>query len=299
MQGIINPKLPNSFIALMALALSMIITSSCNNDQVNPPSRSAYSFFAAGHVYGKPGVDNDGFHPPFTDIIPYLNTKNDLELGFFTGDIVISDNEENWDQYLIAEEALSTKNYIAAGNHDYKNPELFQSYFGAPNFYFYSQDDLFICLELNTTGWNIQDELFTILNEALATLDNADQNVFLFVHQLVWFAEDTKYTQCYPNSFEGRQGPSNFRTEVLPLLEGIEQQVIIYAGDIGAFENGCAIMYDNFNNIQLIASGMGGGKNDNIVITTVDALGEISFELVALNGDDKTVLGNVEDYWVQ
>jgi len=272
---------------------------SCSEEECTKVIRTDYAFFTAGHVYGYPGVDNDGFHPPFTESIPFLNDYENLDLGLFTGDVVISDIKENWDQYLVAKADLDMETYIAAGNHDYKDIDLYKSYFGNPNYYFEYKSDLFIVLEVTTTGWDISDESLSILNEALSSINSPSQNIFLFVHQLIWFEPDSKYTQCYPNSLEGRRDITNFNSEIRPILESLNNQVVIYAGDIGAFENGCAVMYDQFSNIQLVASGMGGGQKDNVVITKIDSVGEITFDLIALNGEDKSAMGAVEDYWLE
>ena len=289
----------NLLSALTILILAVTLMTSCENEKCIKEVRSDYAFFAAGHAYSLPWVENDGFYVPFSENITYLNNYPNLNLGVFTGDVVFCDSEESWDEYLIAKESIDMDTYVVPGNHDYKNPELFESYFGNPNHFFNHGTDLFICLEVNTTGWNIRDHSLSILNEALESINHPTQNVFIFVHQLIWFEEDSKYSQCNPNSLEGREDISNFNSDILPILENIDNQVVIYAGDIGALRNDCSVMYDQFNNIQLVASGMGSGQNDNVVITKVDSVGRITFDLIALNGEDKSAMGNIVDYWVE
>ncbi len=66
----------------------------------------------------------------------------------------------------------------------------------------------------------------------------------------------------------------------------------MYAGDTGVYERG--IMYSKTQNITLIASGMGGRKEDNFVITRVANDGSVSFDLISLNGKTLDGLGKLE-----
>jgi hypothetical protein len=54
-------------------------------------------------------------------------------------------------------------------------------------------------------------------------------------------------------------------------------------------------MYDHFNNITLIGSGMGGEVSDNIIITDVYQ-DSVYHNLVAINGTDENTLGAIYDY---
>ena len=54
-------------------------------------------------------------------------------------------------------------------------------------------------------------------------------------------------------------------------------------------------MYDHFDNITLIASGMGSGTSDNIIITYVYP-NSVYYDLVAINGSDPNALGELYDY---
>jgi len=173
---------------------------------------------------------------------------------------------------------------------------LYNEYIGETQFNFNHKGDLFVILETTTTNWNVTSATIAALkNEIDSTLIPTDR-VFIFCHQLLWYEDGSKYDACPPNSTEGKVGTADFFTELLPMLNQLEQEVVIYAGDLGAFPNGCAVMYEELDNVTLIGSGMGGGISDNIVISNVFDTGRITFELVALNGDDKSKLGAVEDY---
>ena len=55
-------------------------------------------------------------------------------------------------------------------------------------------------------------------------------------------------------------------------------------------------MYYNYSNITLIASGMGGGEQDNIIITEVDIEGKLNFKLLGINGEQPVELAGLEEY---
>ncbi len=270
----------------------------CADDSIDVEEEPSieYSFFVAGHAYGKPGVDNVGVHPPLADIYPYLNELEDLELGVFTGDVVLKSTEENWTELEEQLALLDAETYIAPGNHDLGDINLYKNYNGATNFNFNRNGDLFVILETTTTNWKVTPEKISEIKATIdSTLTSMDK-VFIFCHQLLWYEPNTKYDGCPPNSLEGKVGESDFFKAFVPMLSQFDQQVFIYAGDLGAFENGCALMYEELDNVTLIASGMGGGLNDNIVLTHIYDTGDIRFEVIALNGEDKTKLGLLEDY---
>jgi hypothetical protein len=80
------------------------------------------------------------------------------------------------------------------------------------------------------------------------------------------------------------------------MFNNLENEVFMFAGDIGAAAWSDDFMYDKFDNITFIATGMGEGIGDNFVFVDIDETGKVSFELISLNGDDIHELGKLEDY---
>ena len=124
---------------------------------------------------------------------------------------------------------------------------------------------------------------------------NAD-NIFVFFHQVLWWEPDNIYRNIALNSHEGRADTINFWTEVEPLFSSLSNDVYLFAGDVGAFPTGDEYMYHNYDNITLIASGMGGEERDNFVITEVKFDKTVDYRLITLNGSDINGLGKLEDY---
>ena len=116
---------------------------------------------------------------------------------------------------------------------------------------------------------------------------------------MFWVERDNAFNHIVPNGWTEKSNHSNFWTDVIPLFKQFEKNIYFFAGDVGAFkgDNRTSIAYEQIENYHFIASGMGSGINENIVITNINKnTGEVTFELIALNGDDVNALGNLEDY---
>lgn len=279
----------------------IVLVSSCQKDVITDPlpkTIEPYTFFAAGHTYGSPGTDNAGFHPPFTAKFNLINKRN-IDLGFLLGDIVNVGSAKNWDEVDSVLNYLDNETYFAVGNHDMTDRPLFESRYGKTYFNFKHNEDLFIVLDPNIDQWNILGEQLNFLQDVLDKESNEARNVFVFFHQLIWIdRKNNKYSTVAPNSFEGRADTINFWTEVEPLFNALPNEVYMFAGDIGAAHWSDDAMYDHYDNITFIATGMGEGVGDNFVFIDVDETGKVSFELISLNEDDIHAMGNIEDYQV-
>jgi len=281
----------------------------CEDNSVDDTLDNSYSFFIAGHVYGKPGNDivRDGLHPPFKNKFSLINQNSNIEFGIFLGDIVWESNEENWnnvDKDLID---IGKPTFFAVGNHDIENREIFESRYGNTYYHFMHRGDLHIFLDPNLDNWNISNEQLEYLKETLNNNNNVD-NIFVSFHQMLWWSNDNIYQNVRLNSKEGRAELINFWSEIEPLFSSLENNVIMMAGDLGAGGWADSFMFHNYDNITFVASGMGGcGTNnclgnddgigdDNFVIINVDINKDVSYELIAINRNNTNELGDLTDY---
>jgi len=252
-----------------------------------------YSFFSAGHTYGSPMDHHYGLHYPFVDYIPTINAYPNMEYGFLTGDVVVSPTVEYWDSAQITISSLNMPIYIAAGNHDMSQEFLnrYDTYYSS----FIAHNDLFIILTPGLNAWNIEGDQLDFLTNTLD--DNYEQvnNVFIMLHELIWWSPDNEYSSVDINYVPHYPGSTNFDEVVKPLLLSYPNKITLFAGDLGCTNQVSPFMYDSYDNITLIASGMGGGVRDNIIITDVYP-DSVHYNLVAINGDDPNALGELTDF---
>ena len=302
---------------------SAILLSCSEQRNISPDSQSLhveYSFFVAGHIYGHPGSHRLGFHPPFKAKLPMINNIATMELGVLTGDIVRIPSNTAWDAIdedvtlLVKEELIPDTSlsqladidlipiekqlpiYFVVGNHDIQNRPLFHARYGASSYHFTHRNDLFIVLDPNLDGWNITGNQLETLKQTLAEKAASSNNIYVFFHQQLWYSTTNIFSKVKPNSLAGMSDSLNFWTEIEPLFHELPNQVVMFAGDAGAFTFQPSFMYYKYDNITFIASGMGNKKSDNLVILDVMNDKSIRYRLIALNGDDIDALGKLEDY---
>ena len=277
-------------IIIFALATITIIYS-CSS-----PKDTSYSFFIAGHTYGKPFIENDGFHPPFKSKFDYIQSRTEIEFGVLLGDIVWLPSEKDWDEVDRDIETLGLPIYIAAGNHEMKDADLFEKRYGETYYSFIHKNDLFIVLNPNLDYWNISGNQLNFLKKCVIDNSNNVDNIFVFTHQLLWWDENNKYSEICLNSVEDRDSSMNFWTEVEPIFHNLPNNVVFCAGDIGANKKASDFMYDTYDNITFVASGMGEGPGDNFIIINVDENKNVSFDLICLDEDKLDCFGKLEDW---
>ncbi|WP_136468220.1 metallophosphoesterase family protein [Flagellimonas onchidii] len=259
-----------------------------------------YSFFVAGHIYGAhgEGKNNIGVHPPFKDKLDLIRDNESIQFGVFTGDLVEDGKDENeWDELDMDISYIGKKIYFAPGNHDVGNSTkkaIYQRRYGKTYYSFIHKSDLFITLDPNMDKWNISGNQLKWLRELVASKSGEVDNIFVFFHQVLWWKNDNIFKNFELNSVSGRDEEINFWDDIYSLFENTNKPTFMFAGDTGDSDVG--YMYHKEGNIVLIASGMGGGKEDNFIIVNVNKDKSVDFDLIALNGSDLNGLGRLEDY---
>ena len=219
-----------------------------------------------------------------------------IQFGIFTGDIVISGTEKNWDEIDKDILDLNMDIYFSPGNHDLTNKTLYESRYGSTYYSFTYNSDLFIILDPNIDGWNISGDQLEFLENELSFHSPLVDNIFVFSHQLLWWDGNNFLANVEPNSTEGRNTNINFWSEIEPLFKDLPNNVHMFAGDLGANKKKESYMYHSYSNITFVASGMGAGKRDNIISIDVAKDKSISYNLISLNGSNIHKLGELEDY---
>ena len=277
---------------LFALLVVSIFTN-CQKSDTN-----TYSFFVAGHTYGSPlnAPSDYGLHPPFLKKFNWLNQLPDLQFGILTGDVVRRAEKKSWETVWSELDSLNTKIHIAPGNHDKPHKALYKEQVGASYYAFSHDRDLFLILDGNDDGWNISGDQLAFLKKELSR-SSEYRYIFLFVHQLIWWKENTTWARCHPNSFQGKSDTLNFHKTILPVLQKTDNQIFIFAGDAGAVPNSPAICYFKDGHISFISSGMGVQSRDNFLLVRIDGKGDLEIEPIGLKCPSSVnCLSKLEDY---
>lgn len=256
-----------------------------------------YSFFVAGHTYGKPGTTKIGIYDKFTAKFDLIEADKKMQFGVLTGDIVRRANTESWDAVDADLKSLKVPVYFSRGNHDGRLA-FFEKRYGKSYRYFKNEGDLHIILDSNLGNWNITGKQLEFLKRLLNNLKEV-RNVFIYVHHIIWWNETEFYTP-YINSRDRMSDTLTFWTDLFPLLSATKKPIFLFAGDVGAFDHKNpkyqSYSYVKRDNLTLITSGMGGGRKDNFLIADVYTNGNVKFRMIHLNGDDINGLGRLEDY---
>lgn len=260
---------------------------------------SLYSFFIAGHTSGQPGVNNIGLHPPFKEKFGYIQNRTEIKFGVFTGDIVSPcPTAQDWDEVDADIDSLGLPIFFAVGNHDMENRPLFESRYGDTYYYFIYQNDLFIVIDPYIDGWSISGPQLEFLENVVDSNYQSVDNIFVCFHPLLWWEPDNIYANIKPNSFAGMVSPINFWTDIEPLFHQLPNQVVFCAGDLGATSWSNDFMYDLYDNISFIGSGMGEGIGDNFIVINVDSNKTINYDLICLNDSILNCFGELTDYQI-
>lgn len=266
------------------LILSLIFTSwNCENDK-----DIKYSFFVAGHVYGKPKGGGYGVYDSFKNKFNLINTHNGMKFGVFTGDIVRSSNEKYWDTIDKDLKTLNVPVYFSRGNHD-GELGFFEKRYGKSFKSYITEGDLHIILDSNIGHWNIEGEQLEFLERTLKEQSSKVNNIFIYVHHIIWWDRGA----LRPNSKAGISEKLTFWEDMAPILNETNRAVFIFAGDVGAGAN-ASYSYEKKDNLTLITSGMGGGLKDNFIIVDILNDNSVLFHLIALNGEDINGLGKLD-----
>ena len=266
----------------------------CRKDSYAPvqiPPTYDYAFMVAGHTYGNPINYQYGLHPAFVNQFDFFNQYPGLKFGFFTGDVVPDTTIAYWNSAKFDINQLNFPIHIAAGNHD--RSQLFDSLF-TPYYKFTHQNDLFIIL--NTTNWNIIGDQKVFLESTINEFSPKVRNIFIFTHELIWWNKTNEFSNIKINYLPNFPGSTNYWSDIFPMLDTLNNNVYLFAGDLGATEVVTPYVYHKSNNITYLGSGMGNNSKDNVIVAEVDSSGGVHFKLLGLNNTVPYEIENIEEF---
>ncbi len=281
------------------LLISSLFLFSCGKEAdeldliVAPEFEVKYSFFAAGHTYGNPAVPSFGLYEPFMNAVPYINQNENIDFGALTGDIVIWSNIRRWDSVLFDLTKFIMPVKTIPGNHD--RDYDFYNYIDSLGYSsFLHKGDLFI--QLNPKQWTIKGDQLNFLRENIEQHKNNVNNIFIFVHELLWWSPKNSYNKITINYHGRYRDSTNYWTTVEPFLDSVRNDVYLIAGDVGGTDYSDPYMYHQDGNIHYVASGMGGAVADNFIIIDVLIDGSVRFNIMDIMSGEPINLGGFENY---
>ncbi|MDA3930909.1 MAG: metallophosphoesterase [Prolixibacteraceae bacterium] len=280
-------KLKIIFFILFALQIETIFSQNLE---------SHYSFAVAGHAYGSHSGSNIGLHQP---LINRLTTKRDSLIDFivFTGDIVNQSTNASWNQVESDLELIGLPSYFVMGNHDQNTIgySVFTEKHGGTYYSFKRENELFVVLNSTQEQRSISREQIIFLENELVKSDSSIHSIFIFFHEILWNSHE-KYKDVLSNSrsrFNNILNYSNYWTDIHSLLIENGKDIYIIAGDVAGNEDAIPAFYDQWDNVHLIASGMGEVEEENYLKVNINS-DSVSFELIPLR--DEIVLKELSYY---
>ena len=255
--------------------------------RLEPP----YSFFVAGHTYGSPFTFGYGLHPPFVDMIPWINEYPGMEMGFLTGDIAYYNTADYIDSAIVDMQKIAVLVRPTPGNHDVG--ATWYERFGELFYSFMYKEDLYIVLcPVCGFRWKIEGEQLDFLEHALREQGPQARRIFVMMHELIWWTPDQQFSDVVINHPAGWPGPNNYWEVVEPLFRSTGKETYLFAGDLGATNVCTPYHYHRSGKMHYIGSGMGGGARDNMIVVDVRR-GSVNLNLIALGQGDPHALGDL------
>ena len=259
------------------LLISIWITGKAQSD-------STYSFIVAGHAYGAHSGTNIGLHPP---LLEKLAAKADSTVMgiFLTGDIVNHSTMESWEQVANELEELNLQSFYVMGNHDENSigQDIFHKKHGSSYYSFTDSCGTFIILNSTESDRSISSVQMDFLSNVL--VNSESKRIFVFFHEIIWNSHE-KYSEVRSNSrsrYAQIKDHSNFWDEVFPFLKSYhDKEFYLFAGDVGGNQDAIAAFYDKWDNVTLLASGMGEVEDENYLQVNVKQ-DTVEFVLIPLN----------------
>lgn len=282
------------------ILISLIALVSCNQDieeeflEVKAAQFDIeYSFFAAGHVYGNPTDPTFGLYEPFRSSSKFINEYPNVDFGVLTGDVVIWTTQRRWDSVFVDLTRFKEEVYIIPGNHD-RDPLFYEIFDSIMYSSFIHKGDLMIMLD--PLEWTIKGDQLKFLRNTIENQKASVKNIFIFVHELLWWAPNNEFNGVSLNYAPHYRDSTNYWTDIEPFLDSVRNPVYLIAGDLGASENASPYMYHESGNITYVASGMGGGVQDNFLIIDVAFNGDVKFNIMDIQSGSPVNLGGFENY---
>jgi len=286
---------------LCILVIILMFTNTNANSIIPPKIKNTdkYTFIVAGHAYGSHFGTNVGLHPQFVNKLEYIKNSG-CDFMIFAGDF-IRGLTGKWEVVESELKQFEIQPYFVMGNSELYNNNSIEKFINKYGNSFYSFDiktERYIILNSQKSSRSITEDQIKFLKERVETLSDKNRNVFIFFHELLWNSNEI-YKDVKSNRrsrYHNIIDKSNYWQRIHPILEKTKKPIYVIAGDLGGKPDSQPAFYDKWNNVTLIATGMGEIKDENYLKVNIH-YGSINFELIPLN--NKIKLNEINYYSVE
>jgi hypothetical protein len=226
----------------------------------------------AGHAYGNPENYTKSLYPKFLEIMDSLTEHQPIDQLILTGDLVADTLPEIWDKVKTELEVLAVKDWkIARGNHDL-SAYLDQNIQKENHLALHHGNSLLLILNTSNNGWGIDKVQSEFVEKSVAELPDSINQILVFTHQLWWLKNAPSafdLDSIRPNSYALFDGEPDFWSTGFPALQQSKKQVYFFAGDLGVDSQIVSYYEDHYKNFHFYGSGMGSGKEDNLLLISI------------------------------
>lgn len=237
-----------------------------------------FKFMVSGHFHGSSSSVSG---MPASTLLANIDTLNSLNLAFTVclGDLFLNVESDyrNYEKFLFKK--LSMPLFNAVGNHDVDN-DLYKKRYGKTFEYFDIGTSRFIILDTELDNGDIVGDQFSMLKKALGGVSD---NVFIFMHRTLWADDDQKLSNLFPDNTRSATS-TNFRNEVMPLIEKISKnsKIYLFSGSIGGTAPASFLYHKLNSNIIAIATAIRDLPRDAVLVISLND-SEVDFETMSLN----------------
>ncbi len=239
---------------------------------VQPNEKPVFQCVVAGHVYGNPENYTHSLYPKFIKIMDSLTKERTIDQLILTGDVVADTLPEIWNKVKTELEELEVKDWkIARGNHDLST-YLDQNIQAENHLALYHGNALLLILNTSINGWGLDKIQVDFVQKSVFQMPDSINQIMVFTHQLWWLKnspESFELDSIRPNSFALFDGQSDFWSTGFSAFQKCEKQIYFFAGDLGADPQIESYYEDHHKNFHFFGSGMGSGKEDNLLVISI------------------------------
>ena len=246
-------------------------------------------YLFVGHAYGAPDQKDKKIDPSLTNFLKINDISFDkLVLG---GDFIYDcDDIEELNNFNLFYNQY--KPYFILGNHDLCSELISFSIntFGGENYYKIIDSNLLLFIN---TSFENKDKIKKTISYINHKIDSIKpKNVLLFTHQVI-FSKNDFYLRT--NSRTYYDYGNRFYNHIFKKYYNSKYNFYFFSGDIGAFPYTPYAFYDNSNNFNFYAAGLGNGKHNKGILLKLDKNVAVQFvDLVKGNIESKNKYSKIK-----